>query len=157
MKLCIAWPWARLPPGKHELIVERDSSHSAQGSALQVAGAQFREIGIAHADYSVYVNAPALFIRKNTIGLFSDVPLLLYGEKLNEGGRGVLQYTVVFSNEDGGTSTRALMARWGRATDIEYIYRVYLDSAGGFERLRFRAPDTKNCRTTAGARARTHC
>jgi hypothetical protein len=33
-------------------------------------------------------------------------------------------YTVIFSNEDGGTSTRALMARWGRTTDIEYVYRL---------------------------------
>jgi hypothetical protein len=39
-------------------------------------------------------------------------------------GVDLLQYTVVFSSEDGGTSTRALMARWGRTTDIEYVYRV---------------------------------
>jgi hypothetical protein len=45
----------------------------------------------------------------------------MYVERLGDS----LQYTVVFSNEDGGTSTRALMARWGRTTDIEYIYRVW--------------------------------
>jgi hypothetical protein len=37
---------------------------------------------------------------------------------------------VVWSNEDGGTDTPALMARWGRTTDIEWIYRVELDAAG---------------------------
>ena len=44
-------------------------------------------------------------------------------------GRPLLQYTAIFSNEDGGTSTRALMARWGRTTDIEYIYRAWLDAS----------------------------
>jgi hypothetical protein len=46
----------------------------------------------------------------------------VYAERL-DGGK-TLQYTVIFSNEDGGTATRALMARWGRTTDIEYVYRL---------------------------------
>lgn len=85
-------------------------------------------------------HSPVLFERRNTHGKHSDVPLLLYSEWLEEqapgaagaGGRGerVLQYSVVFSNEDGGTSTRALMARWGRTTDIEFAYRVRFDAAG---------------------------
>ena len=37
---------------------------------------------------------------------------------------------MIWSNEDGGTNTPALMARWGRTTDIEWIYRVVLDRAG---------------------------
>jgi hypothetical protein len=41
-----------------------------------------------------------------------------------------VEYSVVWSNEDGGTDTPALMARWGRTTDIEWIYRVELDTAG---------------------------
>ncbi|MFN0105841.1 MAG: response regulator [Bryobacteraceae bacterium] len=67
--------------------------------------------------------APVLFERRNAIGKFTDIPLLTYVERLEAN---VLQYTVVFSNEDGGTSTRSLMARWGRTTDIEYVYRAYL-------------------------------
>lgn len=73
-------------------------------------------------------HAPVLYARKNTIGRFTDVPMLCYSERLSENGRAYLQYTVIFSNEDGGTSTRGLMARWGRTTDIEYIYRVFLDT-----------------------------
>ena len=61
-----------------------------------------------------------LYARLNTVGKFSDAPLLMYCERDGE----TLVYTVIFSNEDGGTSTRALMARWGRSTDIEYVYRV---------------------------------
>ncbi len=69
-------------------------------------------------------HAPVLFERADAIGTGSDVPLLMYSE-WNEGERS-LTFTVIFSNEDGGTSTRSLMARWGRTTDIEYIYKVWL-------------------------------
>ena len=79
----------------------------------------------------VYANAPILFARLNTVGKFSDIPLLLYCERLQENSEPVLQYTVIFSNEDGGTSTRALMARWGRSTDIEYVYKRFTKSGAG--------------------------
>lgn len=78
--------------------------------------------------------APVLFERKNAIGKFTDIPLLTYAEELEESGKKILQYTVIFSNEDGGTSTRSLMARWGRTTDIEYVYRAYLKPDGGLDK-----------------------
>src|SRR5262249_30206977 len=62
--------------------------------------------------------------RANTIGKFTDIPLLMWCEKLPDAS---LRYSVIFSNEDGGTSTRGLMARWGRVTDIEYVYQVWPD------------------------------
>ena len=67
--------------------------------------------------------APVLFARLNTVGKFSDIPLVLYCERVKDTAGDALQYTVIFSNEDGGTSTRTLMARWGRSTDIEYVYQ----------------------------------
>jgi CheY-like chemotaxis protein len=78
--------------------------------------------------------APVLFERQNAIGRFTDFPILTYAESLTESGQSVLQYTVIFSNEDGGTSTRSLMARWGRATDIEYVLRAYLKADGSLDR-----------------------
>jgi hypothetical protein len=45
-------------------------------------------------------------------------------------GHTVLTYSVVWSNEDGGTNTPALMARWGRTTDIEWVYAVEVDEHG---------------------------
>ncbi len=118
----------RLASGRHALGIVRHGRYSAAGSGLEIAGAGFREVHPGDEDYAVVANAPVLFARANTVGRFTDVPLLVYCERLAAGGRPVLQYSVVFSNEDGGTSTRALMARWGRTTDIEYIYRVRLDS-----------------------------
>ena len=101
----------RVTAGSHALSISGD-------------GVETGTVRVTASDDPVIAQAPVLYARKNTIGRFSDVPLLMYAEREGD----ALVYTVVFSNEDGGTSTRALMARWGRTTDIEYVYRV---SPGG--------------------------
>jgi hypothetical protein len=60
--------------------------------------------------------------------------MIIYAERLVENGEPLLSYTVIFSNEDGGTSTRALMARWGRTTDVEYVYKAFLNPDGSLKR-----------------------
>ena len=96
-----------------------EHSVEVRGPGVEFLGARF------HEDSSdVVANAPVLFARANTVAKPSDIPLIVYCERLSENGMGFLQYTVIFSNEDGGTSTRALMARWGRTTDVEYVYRA---------------------------------
>ncbi len=87
-------------------------------------------------------HAPILFERADTIGKNSDVPLLMYAE-WHEAERS-LTFTVIFSNEDGGTSTRSLMARWGRTTDIEYLYKVWLDANNQPTRREIQAKDHKD-------------
>ena len=111
----------RLTAGRHRLAVE--------GKGVEVRGADFHE---SDADY--VRNAPILYARANTIGRFTDLPLILYCERLRENGEPVLRYTMIFSNEDGGTSTRALMARWGRTTDVEYVYKGVLEPDGTIRR-----------------------
>ena len=111
-----------LAAGAHQVSVKRNTTYSASASELRVHG--IKQIELAN---DVLSRAPVLYARKNTIGKFTDIPLIVYAERL-DGGK-TLQYTVIFSNEDGGTATRALMARWGRTTDIEYVYR--LDVASG--------------------------
>jgi CheY-like chemotaxis protein len=106
-----------LPSGEHRLDV--------RGDGVEFVQAAF------HEDASDAVaNAPVLFARANTVGKYTDIPLIVYCERLSENGEPFLQYTVIFSNEDGGTSTRALMARWGRTTDVEYVYRAFLTADG---------------------------
>jgi CheY-like chemotaxis protein len=116
-----------LAAGAHTVKVERHLDYSARGVQLQIHDVKFRQLKATDADYAVVANAPVIHARANTIGKFTDVPLMAYAEKLGDGS---IQYTVIFSNEDGGTSTRALMARWGRVTDIEYVYQVWPDKAG---------------------------
>jgi CheY-like chemotaxis protein len=106
----------RLPAGRHEVTL---------------AGASIR---LSTTTDPVHLHTPVLYERKNAIGKFTDVPLLTYAEWLREESQKVLQYSVIFSNEDGGTSTRFLMARWGRTTDIEFVYKVYFRADGTKEK-----------------------
>ena len=87
-------------------------------------------------------HAPILYQRADTIGTQSDIPLLLYCEW--DSSENTLTYTVIFSNEDGGTSTRALMARWGRTTDIEYVYKVWINADGSASRREIQSRDHKD-------------
>lgn len=119
-----------LPPGRHTLSVGRDARHSAAGSDLVIGEARIRPLSPADPLYEPVRHAPVLFARADAAGRFSDALLLVYCTRGRDARGPWLEYTAVFSNEDGGTSTRDLMARWGRTTDIEYVYRVWLDSDG---------------------------
>jgi CheY-like chemotaxis protein len=119
-----------LPAGQHQLRVELDPRYSAPGAVLSIGEARFEEIHPGDVGYEVLAHAPILPARANAVGLFTDIPLLMYCTRGEDTSGRWLEYTVIFSNEDGGTSTRDLMARWGRVTDIEYIYRVWLNAQG---------------------------
>jgi CheY-like chemotaxis protein len=130
-----------LPAGAHQVRIEKHPDYSARGLLLQVHGITFRQYKPSDAEYAMIAHAPVLYARANTIGKFDDIPLLTYCEKLGDGS---LRYSVIFSNEDGGTSTRALMARWGRATDIEHVYQVWLDASGKPQRALIQSPGHKD-------------
>ncbi len=116
----------KLPAGPHQLKVTRNTTYSAPSVALTVKSAKFEPSTTS----TIVRHAPMLYERKSAVGQFTDIPLLTFCEQKQVAGETVLEYTVIFSNEDGGTSTRGLMARWGRTTDIEFVYRVVLDPAG---------------------------
>jgi hypothetical protein len=118
----------RLPAGRHDILIQRNDRFSAAGTGVEGHSVKIEEISRNNPEYDAFAYAPVLFARLNTVGRFSDIPLLLYCEHLPVDGEDTLQYTVIFSNEDGGTSTRALMGRWGRTTDIEYVYRRSMKS-----------------------------
>ena len=123
-----------LNPGEHKLTVTQNTQYGVPGTTLKVYGARFREFTREERYYPELAFTPVLFARANTVGKFTDVPMIVYVERLVENGEPLLSYTVIFSNEDGGTSTRALMARWGRTTDVEYVYKAFLNSDGTLKR-----------------------
>lgn len=88
------------------------------------------------------LRAPILYLRPDTIGRFSDLPLLVY-TNVEPGDLSAAQrtYTVILTNEDGGTNTERLMARWGRTTDIEWFYAY--DRVDGEMREIIQGPDHK--------------
>jgi hypothetical protein len=115
-----------LPAGAHTIAL-RDSqlwpSALSQSRDLKV-----RIVAPIDDDAAIVRYAPAIWARADTVGAATDLPLVLYAESdedTRDGGRR-LTYSLIFSNEDGGTPTRALMARWGRASDIEWAYAVRL-------------------------------
>ena len=63
----------------------------------------------------------------------TDTPLLAWHDVRPAGpdGSRLIEYTVLWSHEDGGTDAPTLLARWGRTTDIEWVYRVVIARDGG--------------------------
>ena len=118
-------------PGRHRVSLSLDRRATAP-VARDVAVLGVRLIVIPEGDprYLAAAFAPMLYARPDALARFSDVPLLLWYEidPLPSGRR--IRYSVVFSNEDGGTPADRLMATWGRLTDIEFVYGVELDAAG---------------------------
>jgi len=127
----------RTHAGPHKLTIG-----GVEGATVTVKA--IHEVRPSDPLYDVVSNSPVLYARANTIGKFTDVPLLAYATREGENGLRILEYTIVFSNEDGGTSTRNLMARWGRVTDIEYVYRVWLNPDGSPLRAIIQGKDHKD-------------
>jgi hypothetical protein len=121
----------RVPPGEHSVRITFNRKQSAASVAgVEIHDARITLVDRTQAEFAALAHAPILHARPNTIGRFSDVPLLMYYETERAGDLRTLRYTVIFSNEDGGTQTAALMARWGRTTDIEWVIETTLDAAG---------------------------
>src|SRR3989442_12985958 len=117
--------------GKHTVTVASDPSASAPGvGAVHVSRVDVASIGEHAPSYEALAHAPILHARPNTIGHFTDVPLLMWYETGPAPRGRSYRYSVIFSNEDGGTQTDRLMATWGRTTDIEFVYGVEIDEAG---------------------------
>ncbi|AEH10374.1 hypothetical protein FsymDg_3062 [Candidatus Protofrankia datiscae] len=133
----------RLRAGAHTLTITLDGQASSAGARTVVID----ELSVSAVapmtpgapDPLAY--APILYGRSlpESGGFFqnnhTDTPLLAWHTQAPVAGRPghtVLEYSVMFSNEDGGTGDDPgyLQARWGRQTDIEWVYRVEFDAAG---------------------------
>jgi len=120
-----------LAPGNHTLRVEFNRQQSAaKASTIEIKDAKISTVGRSQAEYQALALAPIIYARPNTIGRFSDIPLLMWYEVERDQMLTTIRYSLIFSNEDGGTQTNALMARWGRTTDIEWVYEAQLNSQG---------------------------
>ncbi len=128
----------RLLPGTHKVRVELNRSQTAAGIQNAVVHlAEIKTIGKSHPELAALAHAPILYARPDTIGRFSDIPLLMYVETERGQETTLFRYTVIFSNEDGGTQTAALMARWGRTTDIEWVIETTVDAQGKVQKSVF--------------------
>jgi hypothetical protein len=120
-----------LAAGPHRLQVHLDRRASARRAGpVTLEAVRFESTPEDGRDHAMLAHAPILHARPDTLGRFTDLPLLMWCEREVIAGGSRLRYSVVFSNEDGGTPPDRLMATWGRVTDIEYVYSVELDDAG---------------------------
>ena len=142
-----------LPAGAHRVTLAR-STLWAWPEGLHIAGVSPRVVTAGSPDSIVLAHTPTLGIRADTIGTASDIPLVLYVEDDRREGRGWIRYSVIISHEDGGTPAPALMARWGRTTDIELIYEAEMDGTR-LVQDRFQGPDHE-VRAFAGPREGQH-
>ena len=120
-----------LPAGFHRLRLELDRRASApDAGAVSVSSIVFRTTTASDPAYAALARAPILYRRPGTFERFSDLPLVVWYEtdRTRHGTR--YRYSVVFTNEDGGTPVDRLMATWGRTTDIEFAYAVEVDADG---------------------------
>ena len=123
----------RVAAGKHEITVSLDAAKSPVANAVVTS----MKPSLAAEGDLVARYAPILYGRNlPTIpGAFenvnTDVPIIAYHTSSADAqGNRTIEYTMIWSNEDGGTNTPSLMARWGRTTDIEWLYRVVVDAGG---------------------------
>jgi hypothetical protein len=130
----------RLGAGTHTLRLH----YAARRSPSDAGVAKLEDIGVVTVSRTspAYVAtrfAPVLYGR-DVAGLGgrfqnnrTDTPLVAWHQVLPAArpGHSVIEYSVTWSNEDGGTPAPALMAQWGRTTDIEWIYRVEVNAKGG--------------------------
>ena len=115
--------------GPHRLWLQYTAEKSAPNARQVVLEAvRPRLYPPNHPRYAVLQQAPILYGRLGS--RFTDIPLLVAYQTMERGAQRVITYTVVFSNEDEGTPPEGLMARWGRLTDIEWVYQVALDAGG---------------------------
>jgi len=108
-----------LAPGTHAIAV-RPSRFWAADARIAIRGVSARPVADG-PDRDMFRFAPSIGLRSDTVGAMSDLPMHVYCERPAEGQ---LRYSVIFTNEDGGTASRPLMARWGRAVDIEFVYEA---------------------------------
>jgi len=121
----------RVRPGTHKIRVLWNRARSApRVSAPVVEDLALHPVSRADPEFLPLAHSPILYARPNSIGRFTDIPLLMWYEITRERETLTIRYSVIFSNEDGGTETNALMARWGRATDIEWVYEVTVTPEG---------------------------
>jgi hypothetical protein len=129
----------RLGVGRHTLRLHYAAKRSeSRAGVARLQDFTFTTVQPTNPAYAVARYAPVLYGR-NVAGLGgrfqnnrTDTPLVAWHQVLpaDTPGHSIIEYSVMWSNEDQGTNTALLMGRWGRTTDIEWVYRVEVDAQG---------------------------
>ena len=128
--------------GPHKISATVDPDLSAKGvGSVRVSGMTAEVMPVRSDEQVAQSMAPIVYARPNTVGRFTDVPVFMWYEIVPAKEGRQFRYSVIFTNEDGGTATDRLMATWGRTTDIEFVYGVTLDDRGTVVAEEFQGPN----------------
>jgi hypothetical protein len=134
----------RMAAGTHRLRIRLDRGWTPKAvREVSVPDVRIATVAEDAPEFRALAFAPALHPRPNELGRFTDVPLVMWYET-DATARGTrIRYSVIFSNEDGGTPADRLLATWGRLTDIEYVLGVEFDGQGRVLEATYQAKDHK--------------
>ncbi len=117
-----------LGAGEHTLEISWDRAWARDlDDVPEVSGVDLGGVNRPDPNLEPFLRSPILYLRKDALGAFRAVPLVLYWETE---GSSRISYTVVFSGKEGGAGDERLMARWGRTTDIRWCYSFSRNSHG---------------------------
>lgn len=135
----------QLEAGTYEIELEfREQESPSKVNLVYLEQCEFHWISPASSSALVYQHTPILYGRNlthNYESTFTDTPLLLMYWMQQKESRTIIEYHMVFSHEDEGTPSGLLMSKWGRTTDIEWMYRVELDLAGHLLTATYQGPN----------------
>jgi hypothetical protein len=131
-----------LTAGEHTLRIDADPALSSpQAARPTISKVDIVVVTPAGDDFVAQSMAPILYARPNTVGKFTDLPVFMWYEVVQVPQGRQFRYSVIFTNEDGGTATDRLMATWGRTTDVEFVYGVTLNGQGRVVAEEFQGPN----------------
>ncbi len=162
-----------LAPGPHAIGLAHDPGSSpASDSSVTVYQAPSAEgipPGDPRHDFTKYapillgidtrLNPVSLVSRLHRGNAVSDVPVIVYVKRIPALGFTTYAYTMIWSNEDGGTGLwpDLLIAQWGRTADIEDIMEVDVADDGTLLAVRYRPDESGSLADFTGSfRAGTH-
>jgi hypothetical protein len=133
-----------LAAGPHRLAIRVDRRWTPRAvQDVAVDDVAFAPTAADAPEHRALAFAPVVHVRGNADRRFTDVPLVMWYETDTTPRGTRVRYSVVFSNEDGGTPADRLMATWGRLTDIEYVLGVEFAPDGRVLEATFQGPDHK--------------
>ncbi len=134
----------RMNSGSHTIEVYFNGDKSPPGAQfVYLDDFSLIPIALKSRDYDVFRFSPVLYGRdlvSEDESVHTDVPLLMWHEVDTVESDKWIEYSMIWSNEDGGTNSISLMSRWGRTTDIEWIYKVKIDPGGNVLEEYFQGP-----------------
>jgi len=120
-----------LAPGTHRLSVAVDREASAEGvRRVAINKLEFLATAEGAGEHAALAFAPLLHPGVGSAREFTALPLLLWYETEPTPRGRRIRYSTILSGGGPQTPADRLMAVWGRATDIRFLYAVELDTAG---------------------------